>query len=54
MTFSVPEQMGHDDHLNALAPVAQAAKVGALRSAVGHSSRHADERPFGDPGPSRR
>ena len=48
MAFSVPEARGHDDHLNALALLPQAAKVGALRSASMRSSRAAAHGPFGD------
>lgn len=54
MAFAVPEQRGHDDHLNALALLTQTVQVGAARAAVGHQARRELHRPFGDDRPSRR
>ena len=54
MAFSVPEARGHDDHLNALAPLPQAAKVGALRAATTRKRPPAAHGPFGNDRPSRR
>lgn len=54
MTFAVPEARGHDDHLNALAPVAWAAQVEALRAATSRPRPPSTHRPFGEVRPSRR
>lgn len=54
MAFSVPEARGHDDHLNALALLPQAAKLGALRAAIARPSRPSAHGPFGNDRPSRR
>ncbi|MGE3511807.1 MAG: hypothetical protein AB7N65_23315 [Vicinamibacterales bacterium] len=54
MAFSVPEARGHDDHLNALALLPQAAKLGALRAAAPRAARQSPHDPFGSDRPSRR
>ncbi len=57
MTFSVPEQHGHDDHLNMLALLTKAATVAAARAASGSAARRprsTDHDGFGDRRPSRR
>jgi hypothetical protein len=52
--FSVPESRGNDDHLNALALLPQAAKLGALRAATARPPRQSSHGPFGNDHPSRR
>jgi hypothetical protein len=54
LVFNVPEQLGHDDHLNMLALLTEIVEVGAARSAVGRSARHGDHGPLGDDRPFRR
>jgi hypothetical protein len=51
MSFSVPEARGHDDHLNALALLPQAAKLGALRQATSASSGPTLSSPSGTTAP---
>ena len=54
MTFNVPEQPGHDDHLNVPILLTQAATIGAARVATERSSRREQQGAFRDDRPSRR